>query len=92
MNNLKITNENNKTLSVFVNNKEVLSIKKRGNSSFTAQNKNGKLKLQNYEASILTPIEIGVIKNKSVLIKTDETIIFNILISKSWEVKLEKED
>lgn len=92
MNSLKIQNIDNKILMVFVNNAEVLSIKKRGNHSFTAQNKSGKVKLQNYEASIATPIEIGVIENKSVLIKTGRTVIFNIPVYKSWEVKLRKED
>ena len=92
MNSLKIQSIDNKILVVFVNNAEVLSIKKRGNNSFTAQNRSGKLKLNNYEASVATPIEIGVRKNKSVLIKTGENIIFNIPIYKSWDVKMIKED
>ena len=92
MNNLKITSEDNKTLLVLVNNEKVLSIKKGGNNPFTAQNRSGKLKLNNYEASIATPIEIGVRKNKSVLIKTGENIIFNIPIYKSWDVKMVKEE
>lgn len=92
MNNLRIANENNKTLLVFVNNERVLSIKKRGNHSFTAQNKSGKVKLQNYEATMSTPIEIGVVENKSVLIKTGETIIFDIPIYKSWRIEMVKKE
>jgi len=91
MNNLIIKNENNKTLLVFVNNIEVLSIKKKGNNPFILKNKSGKLKLQNYEASVSTPIEIGVIK-ESALIITGETVIFNIPVHKSWKVEMMKKE